>query len=109
MSCEGQVTLVDDVVSKIEGFTCERGQKYAAQEVIAPERILTTTVRVEGGELPLLPVMSQRGLPKAKILACAKELTKCKVAAPVNAGDIVWPDILGLGVDIVATRDIACH
>lgn len=107
LSCEGQVTVADGVVSKISGFTCERGKKYAMQEITAPERILTTTVRVQGGELPLLPVVSQQGLPKDKVLACAGALAKCVVAAPIKAGDVVCADILGLGVDIVATRDIA--
>jgi len=109
LSCEGQVTLQDGEIIKTEGFGCNRGLAYARQEVTAPERILTTTVRVEGGELPLLPVMSNRGLPKDKVLPCARALAKCKVKAPVKAGDVVCANILGLGVDIVATRNIAAR
>ena len=60
-----------------------------------------------GGQLALLPVVSKSVLPKGKILDCAKELKKVTVKAPVKAGDVVAADILGLGVDIVASRDMA--
>ena len=78
--------------------------KYAADEVTAPKRMLTTTVAVEGGLLPLLPVVSSTVLPKEKVLACAAYLRGIKVQAPIAAGDVVVKDILGLGVDIVASR-----
>ncbi|GAJ16473.1 unnamed protein product, partial [marine sediment metagenome] len=41
-----------------EGYTCKRGLEYAEQEYYEPKRILTTTIRVENGFLPLIPVRS---------------------------------------------------
>lgn len=70
--------------------------------------MLTTTVRVEGGALALLPVVSQTTLPKGKIMACAEALRQVSVKAPVHTGDVVVSDILGLGVDIIAARDMRC-
>ena len=72
--------------------------------IYIPKRMLTTTVAVEGGLLPLLPVVSSTVLPKEKVLACAAYLRGVKVQAPIAAGDVVVKDILGLGVDIVASR-----
>jgi len=46
-------------------------------------------------------------LPKNKIIACARCLANVSVKAPIKEGDIICSDILGLGVDIIATRDLA--
>lgn len=108
MGCLLTVTLTDGVVSDVTGNTCPRGELYARQEVTDPQRMLTTTVRVEGGALALLPVVSQTTLPKGKIMACAEALRQVSVKAPVHTGEVVVSDILGLGVDIIAARDMRC-
>ncbi|SHE35226.1 DUF1667 domain-containing protein [Schwartzia succinivorans] len=107
MGCELTVTIEDGAVTEVTGNTCPRGAKYGHDEIMSPTRMLTTTVKVEGGQLALLPVVSKSVLPKGKILDCAKELKKVTVKAPVKAGDVVAADILGLGIDIVASRDMA--
>ncbi len=107
MGCELTVTLADGKFVKVTGNTCPRGAKYAQDEVTAPKRMLTTTVRAVGGFLPLLPVVSKTVLPKEKILACAEALRSVKVQAPIKAGQVVVADILHTGVDIIASRDLA--
>mgnify|MGYP003619760323 FL=1 len=83
MSCSGTVTMEDGKITNLEGFTCPRGKAYAQEELTAPKRMLTTTVRVEGGALALLPVMSKASLPKGKIMDCAACLRSVKLQAPV--------------------------
>lgn len=106
MSCVGEVLLEGDRITDVTGLTCQRGRDYAREEVTAPKRMLTTTVRVLGGELPLLPVVSRAALPKDKIFACARCLSDVVVKAPVREGDVICGNILGLGVDIIASRDL---
>lgn len=106
MGCLLTVTMTDGAVTSVTGNTCPRGETYAHQELTNPQRMLTSTVRIAGGELPLLPVVSKTTLPKGKILACAEALRSVEAAAPVKAGDVIVADILGLGVDIVASRDM---
>lgn len=106
LGCELTVTIEDGAVIDVKGNTCPRGAQYAKDEVTAPKRILTSTVAVEGDLLPLLPVVSACVLPKEKILECAAYLRKVKIQAPVQTGDVVVKNILGLGVDIVASRDM---
>ncbi|MCH4179432.1 MAG: DUF1667 domain-containing protein [Megasphaera sp.] len=106
MGCLLTIEMTDGQVTSVTGNTCPRGETYGHQEMTNPQRMLTSTVRVEGGFLPLLPVVSKTTLPKGKILACAEALRSVCVKAPVQAGDIVAPNILGLGVDIVASRDM---
>lgn len=106
MGCELTVTLEDGKFASVTGNTCPRGAKYAQDEVTAPKRMLTSTVNIAGGALPLLPVVSATVLPKGKVLECAAYLRGVTVQAPVKAGDVVVKDILGLGVDILASRSM---
>ncbi|MBS3873428.1 MAG: DUF1667 domain-containing protein [Dethiobacter sp.] len=107
LSCLGEVTIEKGEITIIKNMTCRRGELYAREEVVAPRRMLTTTVRIIGGELPLLPVVSEGVLPKDKVLACARHLADIVVHAPIKEGDVVCRDILGLGVNIVASRSMA--
>ena len=110
MGCELTAELNGGVVTAVTGNTCPRGAVYAKEELTEPKRMLTSTVRIDGGCLPLLPVVSAQALPKQQVLACADLLRQVVVKAPVQAGDVVIDNILGLGVAIVASRDmdVAC-
>jgi CxxC motif-containing protein len=107
MSCVGEVLLEDGKFVGVTGLTCQRGREYAQEEVTFPKRMLTTTVRVTGGELALLPVVSRTALPKDKVFASARCLSGVAVQAPIHEGDVIYANILGLGVDIIAARDVA--
>ena len=107
MGCEMTVMLENGKFAGVTGNSCPRGAKYAETEVTDPRRMLTTTVRIKGGLLPLLPVVSADVLPKGKVADCVVYLRDVIVEAPVKAGDVIVPDILGLGGDIVASRDMA--
>ena len=106
MGCEMTVTLENGKFVSVTGNSCPRGARYAETEVTDPRRMLTTTVRIRGGLLPLLPVVSVEVLPKGRIADCVAYLRNITAAAPVKAGDVIVHDILGLGVDIVASRDM---
>ena len=105
LGCEMTVTIEDGAVTSVTGNTCPRGPKYAHDEVVAPKRMLTSTVQVKGGLLPLLPVVSKTTLPKD----CAAALRQIAVKAPVTEGQIIVENILGLGVDIIASRSMEAH
>lgn len=107
LSCVGEVTLEDGQIQAISGFTCDRGNNYGQEEVTFPKRTLTTTIKVDNGALPLLPVVSKMPLPKDRVMICARYLSGIRVKAPIVEGDVICTNILGLGVDIVATRDLA--
>lgn len=107
IGCGGEVAVEDGVVAEMTGFTCNKGLAYAAEEVVAPKRMVTTTVRISGGGLPLLPVVSVTPVPKDRIFDCLRLLRGVSVAAPVSEGAIIVADALGLGIDFCAARDIA--
>ena len=106
MGCEMTVTWENGKFTGVTGNSCPRGAKYAETEVTDPRRMLTTTIRIKGGLFPLLPVVSADVLPKGKIAECVVYLRTITVEAPVKAGDVIVHDILGMGVDILASRDM---
>ena len=106
MGCPLVVTMDHGEVASVEGNTCKRGTVYGKKEVTNPTRIVTSTVRVTGGSIPMVSVKTREDIPKEKIFDCVKALKEIEVAAPVNIGDVVLRDVAGTGVDVVATKNV---
>ena len=85
-----------------EEITCSRGKEYGTQEFLHPVRILTSTVKVDG-EDRLVPVRSDRPIPKELLMDCMAVIRETVVKTPVNTYDVIIPDICGCGANIVAT------
>lgn len=107
IGCKAKVTIEDGRISKIENVECPRGEEYAEKEFEAPVRDFFTTVRIKGARVPVLPVRSTQPIPKDKVMECVLALANLVVNAPVEAGDILVKNPLGLAVDIVATREMS--
>lgn len=92
---------------KITGAECKEGKEYALQEITDPRRVITTSIVVTGGRLPLASVRTSVAIPKDTVLPCLEEIRKVTLGAPIHIGDIIVPDVLGTGANIIATRDVA--
>ena len=90
----------------VAGNSCPRGAKYAVQEMEAPERVVTSTVRVEGGASPLVAAKTASPVPKGSIPACLDAIRALAVPAPVARGAVLAPDLAGTGVSLVATSEV---
>jgi CxxC motif-containing protein len=106
IGCHMTVTLEDKKVINVEGNTCKRGAEYAKAECTNPTRILTTTMKVNNGIVPLVSVKSNKPLPKGLLFDCMKVINSVKLEAPMKIGDIGVENILDTGVNIVLTRDV---
>ena len=106
MGCRLQVEYTKNEILKVTGNTCPRGIIYAAKEIFHPERIVTTTVKISGAEIPLLPVKTSGTVPKELTFKVMELAIKANVEAPVKVGDIIISNILDTGVDLVATRNL---
>ena len=73
MGCQLQVIIKDGIVEKVTGNTCKRGSEFGKKEVTNPTRIVTTTVRVHGGSLPVVPVKPASAIPKSAVMDCIRE------------------------------------
>ena len=106
VGCTIQAKVEDGKLLSIEGNTCSRGIDFVEEELTAPKRMLTTTVQVRGGTLPLVPVRTVEAIPKNLLLEVARVLRDTVVDAPVEAHQVVLADALGCGVDVVTSRSM---
>ena len=104
--CVVQVKKDEEGELTYEGYTCKRGLEYAQQEYLAPKRVLTTTIRVDRGFLPMVPVRSNVPILKNRLNEVLDEIAKTIIDAPVKMGDILLENVLGLEANIIASRDL---
>ncbi len=95
----------EKVISAVRGNSCKRGLSYASSEVIHPERVLSSTVRIKNSTLHLLPVRSASPLPKELLFEAMKVIKNTEVSSPVKMGDVIIHNIAGSGIDMIACRD----
>ncbi len=107
LGCAMQVTLDNGEITSVTGNTCKRGDVYARKEVTHPTRIVTSTVRVSGGDTAMVSVKTEHDIPKEKIMDIMKSIAGIQVKAPVHIGDIILENAAGTGVNMVATKDVA--
>ena len=108
MGCRGVVVVneKDEVIDE-KDYQCKKGREYVQAEFKAPLRVLTTTVVTEGAFQPLLPVRTNKPIPKDKRKDCMKVLANIRVKPPIRTGRIIVPNIQNTGADIIATADLA--
>jgi CxxC motif-containing protein len=104
-SCRLTVTQDTNTIV-VENNRCPRGILFARKEVTDPERILTSTIRVTNGVLPLVSVRSDAPVKKGELKNLMKQLDSVTVEAPVTSGQVVFPSVGENHVTIIATRGI---
>ncbi len=104
--CSITVEGENGVVRSVTGYTCKRGQTFAESEFSHPVRILTTLVKVKGDASLLVPVRTDKPIPREKIFACMAEVKKAEAQRPIRRYDILIRDVCGTGANVVATKDI---
>lgn len=103
-SCVMQVDSSSDALS-VTGNKCKRGTEFAENEIKNPVRMLCTTVRTSLPGCPVLPVRLSAEIPKGRIFEAMASINAVTVNDPVRCGDVVLADLLGLGIDVLASAD----
>lgn len=106
MGCTLEVNHDGATVLSVEGNTCKRGEKYVQEELSDPRRMVASTVRVQGGIHPLVPVYTAAPIPKPRIPELLAQLREVELAAPVTMNQVVLENVLGEGINVIASRDM---
>jgi CxxC motif-containing protein len=106
INCPRGCHLKVDENLNVTGNSCPRGAAYGKQEVTNPVRTVTSTVRVDGSDLPLCPVKTAVAAPKGKMFDIMTSINEVHLKAPVHIGDVVIKNVCGTGVDVVACRNM---
>lgn len=103
VGCEITVTLDGDNVISVNGNGCPRGKIYASSEVVFPVRVLTTTVKVEGGGV--LPVKTDKPVKKELLFSVMQKVNTVTVGKNTKIGDVIVYNIED-GVNLIATDSV---
>ena len=102
--CQLTVELDDNKkVISVEGATCKRGVEYANNECTNPMRTVTSTVAVKGGGV--VPVKTDRTIPKGVVFECMKLINAAVVAEDTPIGTVVIENLLDTGANVITTRN----
>ena len=104
--CEITAQLEGEKIQILGGNCCPKGGNYVIQELTAPVRNIASSVLVTGGEYPLCSVRLSSPIPKDQIPRVMAAIGGIVLTAPVHIGQVVLPNILGLGCDVIATRNV---
>ncbi len=107
IGCHLKVTVDENgKFVSVTGNRCPRGEAYAKEEITDPKRVLPTSVKVIGGELPLVSVRTERAIPKRLIFDAMNVIKSIQVNAPVRRGQVIVKNILDTDVNLIATRTV---
>ena len=90
----------------VTGNSCPRGAVYGHNEIKNPTRVLTSTVRLEGGLYPRCPVKTDKAVPKKLLMDIMQGLNHVSLHAPVKAGQVVLANICGTDANVVVTKNL---
>jgi len=107
LGCRMLIELEEAKILHVKGNKCKEGLGYAQQEISFPGRVLTTTIKTTIPEIPLLPVRSEKPIPKDQLENCMEVIARHVATKPlIKAGDVVISRILGLDANIISCATI---
>lgn len=104
--CEIEVKTEGQEILEIAGAGCLRGRTYVENEIRNPMRTLTSIVRVIGGTAEITSIRLTKPIPRDRMEDVIRELRKVRIEAPVEPGQVIIQDILGLGSDVMVTKRV---
>ena len=107
IGCEVDVVHDGDRIISMEGNKCKKSEEFVKQELIEPMRVLTSTVRIQGARWPIIPVRTDKAVPKRLFPRIMSQLRRIELQAPISMLDVVVKDVAGTGANVIATRTMA--
>jgi len=93
-------------ITRIEGHACDKGHKWAEQELTRPMRTISGNIKVENGDFPLVSVRTDAAISKNSIFQVMEEIQSVTVKAPVSIGEALIENPAGTDCNIIATRHV---
>jgi len=90
----------------VQGPQCEKGIAFAPEELLYRKRNLATSVPVRGSKTRLVSVRLSDRVPREMIFPILREIDRLRPEAPVRRGQVLIANVLGAGVDVIATRTV---
>ncbi len=104
--CQLKADIDGGYLIKLTGNKCPKGLEYARQEIEDPRRILTSSVAADGLSVKMVPVKTDKPIPKKELLNAMAEIKKIRISKRIKINDVVIENFCGLNVDLVAARSV---
>lgn len=93
-------------IISLTGNLCPQGDEYTAREILHPVRILCTSVQVQGGSYPLVPVWTPQAVPRELLMELSRVLHSMVLQAPVEFGQVLLENWQGLGIRVETSASV---
>ena len=105
VGCELEVDRAGDDL-EVRGNQCDKGIGFAVEEILHPKRNLATSVPIRGAASQMVSVRLSGPVPRDMISPILAEIAGLRPEPPVRRGQVLIPNVLGIGVDVIATRTV---
>ena len=105
VGCELEVRRTERGLD-VRGNQCDKGIEFATEEVLFPKRNLATSVPVKGSATLMVSVRLSDRVPRGIIFPILAEISRLRPERPIRRGQVLIENILGTGVDVIATRTV---
>ena len=105
-SCEITVEYEGKTLLNAQGNRCGKGLEYVTQELTDPQRTVTSSVLVTGGDRPLVSVRLTAPICRDLIFPLMAQLKTMVLPAPVDPGQILLKNVFGTNADLIATSRV---
>lgn len=106
VGCELEVRRDPAGEAEVLGNQCDKGIPFAVEEVLYPKRNLATSVPVAGTAAKMVSVRLTGRVPRELVFPILAEIARLRPEAPIRRGQVLLADVLGTGVDVIATRTV---
>jgi len=106
VGCELEVRKDEAGELDVQGNQCDKGVPFAVEEILHPKRNLATSIPVRGTASKMVSVRLSGPVPREMIFPILAEIARLRPEAPVRRGQVLIADVLGTGVDVIATRTV---
>jgi CxxC motif-containing protein len=104
IGCELEVERAAGDGLDVRGGKCDRGLEFAAEEILRPQRNLAASVPLRGTASDMVSVRLSAPVPRDKIFPILAEIAELRPEPPVRRGQVLIPNVLDTGADVIATR-----
>ena len=91
---------------EVRGNQCDKGIGFSDEEILHPKRNLATSVPLRGTAAQMISVRLSGPVPRDMISPILAEIAGLRPEPPVRRGQVLIPNVLGTGVDVIATRTV---
>jgi CxxC motif-containing protein len=107
VGCELEVARDAAGELEVQGNQCDKGVPFAVEEILRPKRNLATSVPVRGTAAKMVSVRLSGPVARDMIFPVLAEIAGLRPEAPVRRGQVLIGNVLGTGVDVIATRSVS--